>query len=225
MVTSVNGKAAVEPAGKSVQIAPPNFQVARFTIEGIAPYVQHKFSQKARTQIRQTQEAGSSSKSRKKRDPRNFQSDYEQAQYRADDGRNGIPATAFRNAMISACRTAGFVMTKAKLAVFIEADGMDPEDHTPLVYFSSGEPHPEESYARNESGVVDLRLRPMWDAGWRADVRIRFDADMLKLDDVANLLNRAGQQVGIGEGRPDSPNSNGLGWGLFRLVSSDELES
>jgi hypothetical protein len=32
-----------------------------------------------------------------------------------------------------------------------------------------------------------------------------------------NLMLRAGQQVGIGEGRPDSPNSNGLGWGRFAL--------
>lgn len=203
---------------RSVQIAPPNFQVARFVIEGITPYVQHKFSAKARAQIRATQEAGATAKSRKKREARDFGSDYEAAQHRTADGERGIPAPAFRNAMIAACRTAGFVMTKAKLAVFILADGLDAEDQGGLVFFTKGEPHAFEGYVRNETGVVDLRSRPMWDVGWRAEVRVRFDADMLTLEDVANLLNRAGQQVGIGEGRPSSPNSNGLDWGLFRLV-------
>jgi hypothetical protein len=32
-----------------------------------------------------------------------------------------------------------------------------------------------------------------------------------------NLFLRAGLQVGIGEGRPNSPNSFGLGWGRFEV--------
>ena len=71
---------------------------------------------------------------------------------------------------------------------------------------------------RNESGVCDLRPRPMWRKGWEAVVRVRFDGDQFTLIDVANLLLRAGMQVGIGEGRPDSRNSCGMGWGLFRLA-------
>ena len=35
--------------------------------------------------------------------------------------------------------------------------------------------------------------------------------------DVTNLMQRVGMQVGIGEGRPDSRDSAGLGWGTFRL--------
>ena len=92
-------------------------------------------------------------------------------------------------------------------------------DGTPLVFFSHGAPHPFESYARNETGVVDLRNRPMWDAGWKALLRIRYDADMFNAADVVNLLDRAGGQVGIGEGRPDSPRSNGMGWGLFACAA------
>ena len=48
-------------------------------------------------------------------------------------------------------------------------------------------------------------------------MRVRFDADQFTLTDVANLLMRVGMQVGIGEGRPFSKNSNGMGWGLFDL--------
>jgi len=64
----------------------------------------------------------------------------------------------------------------------------------------------------------------LWKPGWRADVRVTFDADMFEPIDVANLLMRAGLQVGVGEGRNDSKKSCGMGWGSFRLVSAHEME-
>ena len=42
---------------------------------------------------------------------------------------------------------------------------------------------------------------------------------MLTHADVVNLIARVGIQVGIGEGRPDSKMSAGLGYGLFELVN------
>jgi hypothetical protein len=35
---------------------------------------------------------------------------------------------------------------------------------------------------------------------------------------VTNLMQRVGLQVGIGEGRPDSRESAGLGWGTFAIA-------
>jgi hypothetical protein len=35
-----------------------------------------------------------------------------------------------------------------------------------------------------------------------------------------NLLARVGMQVGIGEGRPDSRESAGIGFGLFRIADA-----
>ena len=49
-------------------------------------------------------------------------------------------------------------------------------------------------------------------------VRIRFDADQFTLTDVANLFARVGLCGGIGEGRPDSKTSAGIGYGLFEIV-------
>ena len=215
MVTTQNGTAATEIGQQEVQISPPTFQTVEFTLIGTAPYVQHRFSQKAREQIRATQSAGSTAKSQKQRTARDFEADFVAAQHRSVEGWPGIPASSFRNGMISACRVAGFVMTRAKLAVFIEADGIDDEG-LGLVRIN-GEPRQHETYVRNETGVIDLRARPMWDAGWTATLRVRFDASTLTVTDVANLLARVGEQVGIGEGRPDSKKSNGMGWGLFRL--------
>lgn len=199
-----------------VVIKPPRFERAAITIHGTSPFLQHKFSQKARIKIEETQREGSRSRKGKQKEARNFEDDYEQAKHISSEGWCGIPAPAFRNAMISACRLAGFAMTRAKLSIFVEADGLDVDDGTPLVRIS-GEPECHQSYARNESGVVDLRWRPMW-REWSAVLKLRWDADQFSATDIVNLLARAGQQVGIGEGRPDSPNSNGLGLGLFEVV-------
>lgn len=209
--------ATSKSTSESISIKPPNFQTAIFRIIGTAPYVQNKFSEKAREQMRATQEAGSTGRSKRAKVAKDFMAAYEQATHRSAEGWAGIPAPAFRNAMISACRTVGFKMTLAKLSVFVEADGFDKDDGTPLVKITKGEPRYHESLVRLQTGVADIRARPMWEPGWEAEIRIMFDADQFTLSDISNLLMRVGMQVGVGEGRPDSKNSAGMGWGTFRL--------
>jgi hypothetical protein len=204
-------------ADEVVTIKAPNMQRAAFTIRGTSPLVIHAFSQKAREQIRTTQTQGATAKKGKKREPKDFDAAYESAKHVSRDGWCGFAASGVRSAMISACRIVGFQMTKAKISVFVEADGYDNADGTALVRIVKGEPHKVEHMVRNDNGSVDMRARPMWDEGWEAVVRIRWDGDQFTASDVANLLLRAGQQVGICEGRPDSKNSGGMGWGLFTV--------
>jgi hypothetical protein len=199
-----------------VAIPAPNFSTVVFTLIGTAPYVQHKFSQKGREAYKASQEAGSKKKKGATREPKDFQANYVAAQYVSTEGWGGVPASCFRNAMISACRMVNFKMTHAKLSVFVEADGFDSEG-TALVRITKGTPHYSEHIVRNATGVIDLRARPMWDAGWELKVRVKYDGDQFSLADVANLLSRAGYG-GIGEGRPDSKSSAGLGWGTFRIA-------
>ncbi len=199
-------------------IQPPNFQVAEFRIRGTAAYVQNKFSAKAKKKMRDAQEAGQAGRKGKAKDPKDFQRAYKDAMHVSTAGWSGIPAPAFRCALISACKMTGYAMTRAKLSVFCIADGNDADDATPLVKITKGKPKYSELPVRNESGVCDLRPRPMWVQGWEARVRIQFDADQFTLADVGNLMVRAGIQVGIGEGRPDSKKSNGVGWGTFEVL-------
>lgn len=218
---------STKKAGKMAQvvtISAPNMETVALRIRGDAPYVQHRFGQKAFTQMMATQAAGSVAKKGKKREPKDFDLLYREAQHVSTEGWWGMPAAAFRNALVSACRVCGFQMTKAKLSVFVEADGFE-DDGQPLIKITKGEPHPFDAVVRNETGVADIRRRPMFDPGWEAVVRIRYDADMFTQVDVANLLLRVGCQVGIGEGRPDSKKSTGMGWGTFQLVSGAEEEA
>ena len=210
-------KAASTATEQHVVIPAPKFSTAVFTIFGDAPYVQNKFSHKASQQMKEKQEAGSQANKGKQRVAKDFQDCYEGAKHKTKEGWCGIPAPAFRNACISACRIVGFKMTLAKLSIFIEADGYDVDDGTPLVRITKGEPVYHEAIVSLPNGSPDIRARPMWREGWEAVVRIRFDGDQFTTSDVANLLARAGMQVGVGEGRPDSSKSAGMGWGLFRV--------
>ncbi|GBC95891.1 hypothetical protein HRbin16_01691 [bacterium HR16] len=209
--------------GQEVLIQPPRFESAQFRIVGIAPYCQARFSQKAMQAIREQHEAGQRARKGKAREPRNFEEDYKQAMHVSTEGWVGIPASAFRNALISACRLVGFKMTLAKLSLFVAPDGFDAVDGTPLVKIE-GEPEMSVMPVRNATGVLDLRARPMW-RQWAANLVISWDSDQFSLTDVVNLLSRTGLQVGIGEGRPDSRESHGLGWGLFSIESATKISS
>lgn len=208
-------KTEMKRKSEAVVISPPNFQYAEFKIRGTAPLVMHAMAKKTMNQILASQTQASGTKGRKKT-PRDPEADYKAAMHIGEDGKQGIPAAAFRSAMIAACRATGFVMTKAKMSVFVLSDSLDVDDGSPLVHFE-GKPELAQHPCRLESGVASVTIRPMW-RKWSATVRLRYDGDQFGFADVANLLMRAGMQVGILEGRPFSKKSNGQGWGTFELV-------
>lgn len=196
-----------------------NIVRAKFRINGTAPLVQAKFSAKAKAKMMTDMSTPKAErKGKAQRDPRNFDRDFLEAQHISTAGWNGIPCPAFRAAMIDACRTVGIVMTKAKMSVFVVPDGFDRDEGTPLVRIIGGKPERTEMLVRNDNGSADIRIRPMW-REWQADVVVDFDADMITVESVVNLLDRAGRQVGIGEGRPFSKASVGQGWGTFTVVT------
>lgn len=198
-----------------VSISAPRIGTATFRLIGTSPLVQARFSAKAKQMMMDKMAAGSTSKGKKIREARDFDQDCLNAMHIGVDGQAGVPAGAFRNAMISACRLVGFKMTLAKLSVFVQADTFDAVDGVPLVHLN-GKWERLDMHTRNATGVVDIRVRPMWREWW-IDLRVQFDAEQFTLTDVSNLLMRAGVQVGIGEGRHDSKSSTGLGFGCFRL--------
>ena len=199
----------------NVSISAPRIETATFRLIGTSPLVQARFSAKAKQMMMDKMAAGSTSKGKKVREARDFDQDCLNAMHIGVDGQAGVPAGAFRNAMISACRLVGFKMTLAKLSVFVQADTFDAVDGVPLVHLN-GKWERLDMHTRNATGVVDIRVRPMWREWW-IDLRVQFDAEQFTLTDVSNLLMRAGVQVGIGEGRHDSKSSTGLGFGCFRL--------
>jgi hypothetical protein len=203
---------------KTVVISAPNFRSAIFEVAGTEVLVIHRFSAKTKQQMKQKMETGKSASSKKTREAQNTDDLFNEARYRSPEGWDGFHAASLRNAMISACRLVGYKMTLAKLSIFIEADGHDAkEPQIPLIRIY-GDPVKQEDMARVETGQPYVTVRAAYH-NWKAKLRIRWDADQFSLQDITNLLSRVGFQVGLGEGRPDSKNSAGMGWGLFAIAA------
>jgi len=201
----------------AVTIKPLNFRFIKLTLVGTAPYMQARFSAKAMQAMMAKHAAGSTSRKGGKKEPRDFDEDFKGAMHVSEEGWIGVPAAALRNACIDVCRMAGFKMTHAKMSIFVEADGRDAVDGAPLVRLDAGDPERVDMATRNATGVADIRVRPMW-REWKLQATFRYDADQFTQEDVMNLIARAGEQVGIGEGRPYSKSSNGLGYGTFQIA-------
>jgi hypothetical protein len=216
-------KAAVD--GKIV-IADMQFKTVTATIRGTSPFVQLRFSQKQKNKMKEAHATPDTDKTKKKaHETKDYDALYEEAMYQTDNGERGINALSFKRAMLAACRGTKLPMTLGKMAFFIEHDGFDVYENIPMVFFTKGEPQYCEHICKNANGMPDLRVRAMWDVGWEVKIRISYDPEILDSKSVVNLLNRAGRQVGIGEGRPNSTKSDGagMGWGTFEVAEAEEI--
>lgn len=215
------GRAAVKKEKEIAIIEPANIVKTVISIRGTSPLLQNKFSNKAKAAMMKAMTTTKAEKkSKNARELRDFDEDFQQAQYISTAGWNGIPCSSFRNAMIAACRTVNMVMTQAKMSIFVLADGFDSEDGTPLVRIVGDRPERNDAPVRLPNGSFDIRIRPMW-REWECKIQVTFDADMVTPESVVNLLDRAGKQVGVGEGRPFSRNSCGQGYGTFEVVETE----
>jgi len=206
---------------QAVTIKAPAFQTAVFKLVGTAPLVIHRFSEKTKAQMLAKMEAGKSASSKKNRDPKDIEATYNEARYISKEGWDGFNASSIRCACIDVCRLVSFKMTLAKMSIFCIADGWDAtEPQIPLVRII-GKPVMQEDMARVETGQPYVTIRAAYH-DWKANVKIKWDTDQFALADVTNLVMRVGVQCGIGEGRPFSKNSAGMGWGTFDVSEGEK---
>lgn len=206
-------------AKEKITIKKANLKQVRPQLEGIAPLVQNAFSKKIEEEMAQKHQTGETGRSKKTaKEAKNFKALFEQASHTGIDGKHGVPCAAFRAACIDACRLVDMKMTNAKMSLFCVEDTIDRDTMEGLVHLV-GTPQMHRSVVRLPNGMPDIRIRALWLPGWKIQPTFEFDADQFSVSDIYNLLERAGLQVGIGEGRPFSKNSFGMGWGRFKIVS------
>jgi hypothetical protein len=214
----------VTPKPRAITIPPPRFEEAIFEIVGSKILVIHRMSEKLKKQFEKKQELGRAGNNRKDRAPKSSQQSFNESRYRSVAGWDGFQASAIRNALISACRLCGYKMTLAKMSIFAIADGQDRDEPQIDLIRIFGTPKIQKDMARVATGEPYVTVRASY-SNWRAKVRLRWDAEQFTAEDISNLLMRVGQQVGIGEGRPDSKNSAGMGWGLFNVGKHIEMRA
>lgn len=188
----------------------------RVMIEGTSPYVCNKFSPKAAEKMLAYFE-----RSPGKHAPKEKINPEEEAKsrlYVTEDGRYGIPAAALRKALIEAGRFCSLKMKQLAGTIDVLGECYDADVGVPLVPLQGGEPEIFVSSVKNTSGTRDLRWRPYFKPGWRCTFTVIYDDKILSKADVEELLKYAGTSVGIGDGRPLSPCSPGLGFGRWKVV-------
>lgn len=201
-------------SGGPVQLRRITDEVIQVPIIGLTPMIPHQWSEKAIRMMRNKQQGLTTDKVRP---AKNIEEEAEAAMYRLEDGRAGMPATAFKAAMVGACRFfSGVPMTEGRLLISVRGEG--PQGLVPI----SGTERIREDMPRNATGVVDLRYRTELIAGvdgiepWRADLIIAFPPTLISAESVIALADASGR-VGVGDWRPGSPKSNSGIYGTYRI--------
>ncbi len=183
----------------AVELKPLNRCVMSFGIRSTSPMIQHQWSEKAKRLMR---EKGQGKKTRN-RDVRDPAKEAEEAMYKTVDGRPGIPGMGFKAALITAAhKDIGIEKTLVRKALFLKTS--DPNKVLPIEVegWESKELDMREDPVRVGAGAADLRYRPEFKS-WKCLIELEVDGDLLKAEDVLNLVNRAGFGVGICEWRPE----------------------
>jgi len=195
----------------AINLKPIESKTLRFTIKGTSPLIQHQWDEKSKEMMRQ-KHAGKKTKTREVRQP---EKEFQAACYLTDDGEFGIPLMAFKNSLITAAhKDIGIEKTLVRKAFFIKST-----DSKLINKIECNEPIMREDMVRVGAGSTDMRYRPEFKQ-WSTEITCQIDSALLTIDDVVNLVNRAGFGVGIGEWRPEK---NGE-YGRFEIDSSKPVE-
>ncbi len=188
-----------------VVIKPPNFQQVTLDVTGLTPLIQNKMKESVMKMMEDVRTGKKpSQKSRKAIDPKKSMIE---SSYIQDDGSFGFPASAFKQCAVRAAKALGLAMTDARTLFFIMPNAPDGE----CVAIKSNKPVLRKDPVNVKTGK-DLRFRPEF-RNWKAKLLVRYDADRVTVEQVANLLNHGGQTVGVGEWRPEK---NGT-FGMFQV--------
>lgn len=207
--TVANDSAASGP----IKLPEVDFRVALVTVKGISPLIVHAWSEKAKGMMRDKQQK----QARVAKEAKDPKADFLASKYLDSQGRDCVPASGFRNAMISAGRfSEGVPMTIIRGSIFVlaDSDGLIPID--------ASECRMREDMVRvggkgPGTGVADLRYRAEYNP-WQCRLRIQYNANSLSLPQVLNLIRLAGLSVGLCEWRPEK---NGQ-YGRFDIVGGVE---
>lgn len=195
----------------TVQLKPIKPTKISFWIKGTSPIIQHAWSSKGREMLRMTPQERRK-KPKKGRDP---EQEAEGATHRTEGGDYGIPVTAFKASLITAAhKDIGLEKTLVRKSLFIPSN--DPNSITKM---ECSEPFIREDIVRVGTGVADLRYRPQFN-DWRVNIIAEIDESMLTVDDLVNLVDRAGFSVGIGEWRPEK----GGDYGRYKMDTTEPVE-
>lgn len=186
----------------AIELPALRIQRVGFLLVGDSPLIVHAWSEKAKRQMLDKQ-MKRATHAKEAKDP---EADYQACFYRTPSGSYGFPAIGVKAAMVAACRFVNMKMTEARGAFHIDCEMLEV----------IGDPSPREDMVKVGMGTADIRYRPEFKT-WRIPVEIKFNANAISAEQLANLANTAGFSIGIGEWRPER---NGQ-YGRFHVATDD----
>ena len=162
-----------------------------------SPLISHRWSEKSKKEIRDKQQK----KAKKARDVRDPEAEFNDSLYHFEGGGYGFPAVAFKAAAVNACsHVDGITKVHARGAFHIMCE---------LIKIEGDEPVQREDMVRVGMGVADLRYRGEFKK-WHCKVPIRYNANVLSLEQITNIFDTAGFSTGVGEWRPQKNGDYGM---------------
>ena len=183
-------------------------------IRGVTPLLIHRFGEEAQADARVRREQI------KQRDPRE---EATKVAYIAPDGTYYFNAFAIPSAMANAGANHKMRGTRKTLR-FIVPSAVRMGSDTVTILNGTG---PAKSFEVDSRPVTIpatkgrvMRHRPRFDA-WGARFDLTVNEDLLAVDSAHQLLNEAGQSIGIGDFRPEKRGP----FGTFRVVKFQEVKT
>lgn len=218
-----------------IKVDAPKRSILEVTIIGEEPLIVHRFGEKARKQLKDT-DSQSGPKTKKQHTARVPEDEYIEAFYFVDkknpdarfsgtrpnaeipvkDRIPGVPAAGLKGAMVTAGMDLGFFKTSMKRAFWVKGD------YGELSAIRGSKPWMREDIVRLSGAgrAPQLRYRPQIDE-WECTFTISYDGLMIDEASILNLIARAGYSVGFFEWRPEKGGS----FGIFRLGTVKRISS
>ncbi len=212
-----------EQRGRAIVIPGTRMEGIILSLEGTAPLIVHKFSEKAKGEIRNKRAKKATKTEKAQKGAPEIAADMMACHHAVKGnerlgptaGRFGFPASGFKNSCVRAATLgSGMKMTEARIMFFVTGEVV------PLTC-ERIELHEDAMKVQNKA---DLRYRPYY-YGWGAEVGVRYNPDVISSEQIVNLFDIAGSQVGIGENRPGKTGGTFGTWKVVnvRNVSIDKL--
>lgn len=200
-VNRISSNGSHEPSVEQpVRVNELDVRTLMVSVVGTSPLITHNWDTKTIRMIEEKQ-AKKAVKGREAKDPA---AQYNAARYIDSEGRDCVPARAFKNAMVSAATSLDdrkMSKTKIRQVVFIEGDLLP-------IQSKSGPKMRTDMVRIGTTGTADVRYRPEY-LDWKVMLTIRYNAAAVSAEQVVNLLELAGFAVGVCEWRPEKNGNNG----------------
>lgn len=180
----------------TISLPPLKIETISIRLIGDSPLISHRWSEKAKKEMRDKQ----MKKAKQAKETKDPERDFRESLYAHPDGGYGFPSIAFKTAAVDACsHVADITKVQARGAFhvvgeFVKIDGV---------------PTPREDMVRVGMGSADLRYRGEFKT-WSVNLDVRYNSNVLSAEQIVNLFNTAGFAIGIGEWRPQKDGSFGM---------------